>query len=264
MNRGLGKGKSPNLDNVDLKPDRERILSHTLKHLAVDFTSWEVHWLLLLWRRSHPTKVARYRGQILAPHRRMRSPRRVLGVDRDRVIIVRMDSRRVRRDVIKNEDDPLLCVAPNPGPPPHGRIRSSFSFSFSFPFTLAFPVRSLSLRLIPNDSFDALRTTRLVVVPSESPELAEPCLRCFLDPGVGVSCGSCNDEMSIDGRCMQSNPVLVSLSCTCIRSSTRRMSTLSAAGGLVDVLVTLMMTNQTHELPSPTRQDRNRQLYVPE
>jgi len=92
---------------------------------------------------------------------------------------------------------------------------------------------------MPNDSFDALHTIRLVVVPSESPEPAEPCLRCFLDPGVGVPCRSCNDEMSIDGRCMQSNPVLVSLYYTCMRSSMRRMSTLSAAGALVDIVATM-------------------------
>lgn len=151
-------------------------------------------------------------------------------------------------ETLKNEDEPLLCVAPNVGlgpalPPPDGRPGSSFSFSFSLcvlPFKLVSPVRSLSLslRLMPNESFDALRTIRRVV-PPESPEPADPCLRCFLGDGDGVPCGSCSDEMSIEGRCMQSNPVLVSLYCTCMRSSTRRMSAFSTAGGLVDVVATL-------------------------
>ena len=154
-------------------------------------------------------------------------------------------------ETLKNEDEPLLCVGPNvgvlgpgPGPaPPDGRPGSSFSFSFSLcvlPFTLVSPVRSLSLslRFIPNESFEALRTIRRVV-PPESPDPADPCLRCFLGDGVGVPRGSWSDEMSIEGRCMQSNPVLVSLYCTCMRSSTRRMSALSTAGGLVDVVATL-------------------------
>ena len=149
-------------------------------------------------------------------------------------------------ETLKNEDEPLLCVAPNVGPgtaPPEGRPGSSLSFSLCvLPFKLVSPVRSLSLslslRVMPKESFDALRTIRLVV-PPESPDPADPCLRCFLGDGVGVPCGSCSDEMSIEGRCMQSNPVLVSLYCTCIRSSTRRMSALSTAGALVDVVATL-------------------------
>src|SRR5712672_544676 len=79
-------------------------------------------------------------------------------------------------ETLKNEDDPLLCVAPNAGPPPpppDGRPGSSFSFSFSFPFTLVSPVRSLSLRLMPNDSFDALRTIRLVVFFFDAPATTE-------------------------------------------------------------------------------------------
>jgi hypothetical protein len=106
-------------------------------------------------------------------------------------------------ETLKNEDEPLLCAAPNVGPPPlpDGRPGSSFSFSLDeLPFTLASPPpRSLSLRPMPKESFDALRTIRLVV-PPESPDPAEPCLRCFLGEGVGVPRGSCSDEMSIDGR----------------------------------------------------------------
>src|SRR6266702_714628 len=147
-------------------------------------------------------------------------------------------------DTLKKEDEPLLCVALNvAGGPPEGRPGSSFSFSFSLcvvvvPFTLVSPPRSLSLLLTPKDSFDALRTIRLVV-PPESPEPPEPCLRCFRGDGVGVAGGSCSDEMSIEGRCMQSNPVLVSLYCTCMRSNTRLMSALIVAGGFVDVVATL-------------------------
>lgn len=108
-------------------------------------------------------------------------------------------------ETLKNEDEPLLCVAPNVGPPPlpDGRPGSSLSFSLSLdelPFTLGSPPpRSLSLRPMPKESFDALRTIRRVV-PPESPDPAEPCLRCFLGDGVGVPRGSCSDEMSIDGR----------------------------------------------------------------
>ena len=156
-------------------------------------------------------------------------------------------------DTLKNEDEPLLCVALSvvAGPaPPDCRPVTSLSFSFSLllnvglvlvlvPFTLGGGC-SLSLLLrMPKESFDALRTIRFVV-PPESPDPPEPCLRCLRGDGVGVASGSCcREEMSIEGRCIQSKPVLVSLYCTCMRSSTRRISVFSVAGVFVDVVATL-------------------------
>src|SRR6267154_4891876 len=56
---------------------------------------------------------------------------------------------------------------------------------------------------------------------------------------------------------MQSNPVFVSLYCTCIRSSTRRMSALRTAGDFVDVVATLKMLVREHG-------DTAGKLHVPE
>ena len=61
------------------------------------------------------------------------------------------------------------------------------------------------------------------------------------------------DDMSMEGICMHSNPALVSLYCTCMRSSTRLMSALITEGDLVDVVATLVnpkpknMINVLHE-----------------
>ena len=171
------------------------------------------HQLLLLGRRRG--KIARYRGKRLALRAGRRHP-----------VGARPRRRRVgpwaRWTAEQFLPLPLL-----------------FSLCM-LPFTLISPVRSLSLslRLIPNESSDALRTIRQVV-PPEPPEPADPCLRSFLGDGVGVLCGSCSDETSIEGRCMRSNPVLVSLYCTRVRSSTCRMSALRTAGCLVDVVATL-------------------------
>jgi len=96
------------LDDVDLKPDRERIPAHTLEYLRVrvsDLPSRRQRYLLLLLGRRR-IKIARYRGQRLASRGQIE---RGLGKSSSGWTVGALNG------TLKNEDEPLLCVAPNVG-----------------------------------------------------------------------------------------------------------------------------------------------------
>jgi len=92
MTRGRqngGKKKVSHIDDVDPKPDRERIPLYTLEHLRVsDLPSRRRrHLLLLLGRRRG--KIPRYRGQRLAPRGRIRAAagRVIIRLERGRDVV---------------------------------------------------------------------------------------------------------------------------------------------------------------------------------
>jgi len=94
--------RNSDLDDVDLKPDRERIPSHTLEHLGVsDLPSRRRrHLLLLLLPGRRRGKIGRYRWESLGPRGRIRAPagRVVIGLQRGRDV-VGLNRGRVGRNV---------------------------------------------------------------------------------------------------------------------------------------------------------------------
>ena len=227
-NRRKEKSFSPHLDDVDLKPDRGRIPSHTLEHLG--FSDLRRRHLLRLLLGCRRGKIARYRGQRLAPagefERRPSESSSGCSVAEtssgwtvsalDETLKSRTShctaSRRTWACWARARRHPMVGWA-DPSPSP--------SHCACFPFTLPSPVMSLSLylRLIPNESLDVLRTIRRVV-PPESPDPADPCLRCFLGDGVGVPCRSCSDKMSIEGVCSRTRSwfLCIALACSLARA----------------------------------------------
>ena len=111
---------------------------------------------------------------------------------------------------LKNDEDSLLGVTVRVVAP-EGRPGRSLSFSTGPPFSFSF---SRSLPLILNDSFEGRFVTRREIVLAFSSEPDEPCFLCR------VCCSAGNEERSIDGMWMQSNPVRVSRYRTCILSNT--------------------------------------------
>jgi hypothetical protein len=79
--------RETNLDNVNLKPDRERILPDALEHLAVHFSSRKP---LTLWsrRRWRRTEIARDRWQIFASRRGIRATWGILWMQRGQIRLI--------------------------------------------------------------------------------------------------------------------------------------------------------------------------------
>lgn len=135
----------------------------------------------------------------------------------------------VSAETWKKDEEALLAVALRIVPP-EGRLGSSFSLVsgvFSF---------SLALLLVPNESFDVFLATERRVVPVSSEPL-DARFRCLCSGERGVAW---IEAISIEGMWIHSKPVFVSRYWTCIRSRTRRISALIAAGDLVDVVATLL------------------------
>ena len=157
------------LDDVNLKPDRERVLPHDLKRLAViDFSGWR---LRRLWcrRRRTTAKIAWDRRQVLASRGRIRAPRRVVRVQLQRgqdIICVRGRRRRVHRDVEERGRAAALRRTERGPAAAARRLARHILLLVRAPVyarIAAATTRSLSLRPMPKESFDALRTIRLVV-----------------------------------------------------------------------------------------------------